>query len=623
MERGRRCLQTLARRHQKRLPGSGYPSKRPILHAAAKANTLLTNFGPANPIRARNPRCERGASSISGTTSMAGLATAILRGLTTHEHLDDLLSRGIEVADPSFVDPLGRSLIHVAADAGDVSALRWLLSHGADPKQTTTAEGNTALHLAAGEGYQETVAFLLEEACVGVAGVNGAGQTALDVAVEAGHQDIVRLLTRHLPVTPPPPPPPTNAAGAVRSVPAAPAPAVISELPAIKARGRSSRHPETAPLASKNAGIMDAPSPSPGAQTTKSGTPQPSDAAVGRKAVARTPSPKGAHPRKTGGGGGGRFPFDERALTEGGFFVAGAWSKAGVCSCFNVRHRHLLGKHGVVFDMGVCPSQVLNVAHVFVTHGHLDHCGAIVSHARLRALSQGPPAKYYMGAELAAGMEKVRKAFEEVEGAGIAMDIVAVGPDDRIDLGQGCFVRPFSVMHRVDAMGFALIRRKTEGLKDEYRGMDGKEIGVLKKRGVDVSQSREIVEVVYTGDTVMDGLVTQPLVWQARLLIMEVTYLDGDGKAAAKNFHIHVQDLLENMEKLEGVERLVVAHVSERHGSHRNILRLLKAALPPSVANKVSVALGEFGAPQHLSFLEDYIPGETPPRKGLPQGGVL
>ncbi|CAN0482006.1 unnamed protein product, partial [Scytosiphon promiscuus] len=51
--------------------------------------------------------------------------------------------------------------------------------------------------------------------------------------------------------------------------------------------------------------------------------------------------------------------------------------------------------------------QVLNVAHVFVTHGHLDHCGAIVSHARLRALSQGPPAKYYMGAELAAGMEKV------------------------------------------------------------------------------------------------------------------------------------------------------------------------------------------------------------------------
>lgn len=57
--------------------------------------------------------------------------------------------------------------------------------------------------------------------------------------------------------------------------------------------------------------------------------------------------------------GGGRSVFDERAVTDGGFFVAGAWSKAGVCSCFNIRHRHLLGKHGLAFDMGVCPSEVM------------------------------------------------------------------------------------------------------------------------------------------------------------------------------------------------------------------------------------------------------------------------
>lgn len=73
--------------------------------------------------------------------------------------------------------------------------------------------------------------------------------------------------------------------------------------------------------------------------------------------TASTPSPKGSRANKARGGR-GRVPFDERAMTAGGFFVAGAWSKAGVCSCFNIRHRHLLGKHGVVFDMGVCPSEV-------------------------------------------------------------------------------------------------------------------------------------------------------------------------------------------------------------------------------------------------------------------------
>ena len=45
-------------------------------------------------------------------------------------------------------------------------------------------------------------------------------------------------------------------------------------------------------------------------------------------------------------------------------------------------------------------------------------------------------------------LPQVRRAFEEVEGDAIAMDIVAVGPDDSVDLGQGCFVRPFLVKHR-------------------------------------------------------------------------------------------------------------------------------------------------------------------------------
>lgn len=45
--------------------------------------------------------------------------------------------------------------------------------------------------------------------------------------------------------------------------------------------------------------------------------------------------------------------------------------------------------------------------HVFITHGHLDHSGAVVSHARLRGLSKGSTGKYYMHAALAAGTEKV------------------------------------------------------------------------------------------------------------------------------------------------------------------------------------------------------------------------
>lgn len=72
---------------------------------------------------------------------MAALATAILRGLTSHQHLDELLARGVDVADMNFRDPLGRSLVHLAAEENDISAIRWLMHHRADPMATTLREG--------------------------------------------------------------------------------------------------------------------------------------------------------------------------------------------------------------------------------------------------------------------------------------------------------------------------------------------------------------------------------------------------------------------------------------------------------------------------------------------------
>lgn len=64
--------------------------------------------------------------------------------------------------------------------------------------------------------------------------------------------------------------------------------------------------------------------------------------------------------------------------------------------------------------VGVLASQVVHAQHVFVTHGHLDHCGAICSHARLRALRGNLPGKYYMHAELAEGMAKVSSRGTEL-----------------------------------------------------------------------------------------------------------------------------------------------------------------------------------------------------------------
>lgn len=47
------------------------------------------------------------------------------------------------------------------------------------------------------------------------------------------------------------------------------------------------------------------------------------------------------------------------------------------------------------------------------------------------------------------------------------------------------------------------------------------------------------------------------------------------------------QDLLDSVERLQGVEQLVVAHVSDRHGNYLSVLELLAGTLPPSIVHKV------------------------------------
>lgn len=229
------------------------------------------------------------------------------------------------------------------------------------PSFSSDCSGNTALHVAASEGHLEAATYLLEEASVSVAGVNNAGETALDVAVNGGYDDIVRLMIRHL-RSPAPPPKPI-------AEPDAPAPLVCAATTGAADLGSASLEDSNTARVVRD-GTTGSPgrrrAPSPFRQHTLDNEQENADKNTQSKNIGRgegdtaaaAPAPENANTMKHAGGR--TPPVDGRGVTGGGFFVAGAWSKAGVCSCFNIRHRHLLGKHGVVFDMGVCPFEVIS-----------------------------------------------------------------------------------------------------------------------------------------------------------------------------------------------------------------------------------------------------------------------
>ncbi|SAL40958.1 nSTAND1 domain-containing NTPase [Caballeronia telluris] len=87
--------------------------------------------------------------------------------------------------------PPGRTMLHLAAEYGNLFVLEDLLDRGADPRQLDEAK-RSALHWAASTG--QVAAFKRLMPVSDIAGVTGYGENVVHLAAQRGHANIVRAL---------------------------------------------------------------------------------------------------------------------------------------------------------------------------------------------------------------------------------------------------------------------------------------------------------------------------------------------------------------------------------------------------------------------------------------------
>jgi ribonuclease Z len=242
------------------------------------------------------------------------------------------------------------------------------------------------------------------------------------------------------------------------------------------------------------------------------------------------------------------------------------------------------------FDLGAQPWDFMAIPTWFITHTHLDHAAALpVYIARRRMMKMAPPT-IYLPAEALEDVKRLLLVWQRLDRGRMICQLEGVQPGQEIGLSRELVMTVFRTTHTVTSVGYVLWERRQK-LKEEYHGLPGEQIRDLRLSGIAVTREVRTPLVAYTGDTSPQGLDNEPAVYQAKILITEMSFiLPHHRRDKIHKFgHMHLDDFLERQERFQN-EVIVCGHFSTRYHAGQ-VKKLLAKALPPRLAERIKVWL--------------------------------
>ena len=233
----------------------------------------------------------------------------------------------------------------------------------------------------------------------------------------------------------------------------------------------------------------------------------------------------------------------------------------------------------VCFDIGRCPRMALASDYVALSHGHMDHSAGLAyyfSHRHFQGMSTGTVICH---PALEQPISNVMRAWVNLEAQRTPFRVVPLSPDDEFPIKNNALLRAFKTNHTVPSLGFVAIERRSK-LKPELPDLQQEELIELKKKGHTITQTLDVPQVCYTGDTAWGEHFDRPDVLGARILITECTFLEaGHRNRANVGKHLHLDDLVRLLDR-STAEAVVLTHLSRR--THLSTAREQIAAAVPA-----------------------------------------
>lgn len=218
---------------------------------------------------------------------------------------------------------------------------------------------------------------------------------------------------------------------------------------------------------------------------------------------------------------------------------------------------------GVCFDIGLCPRIALSSPYVALSHGHMDHIGGLPYYFSQRMFQGMGVGTCVCHPAIAGPLERMMASWADLEHQRTPHQIIALPPDEQIEIKNNIFLRAIEVGHTVPALGYAVIERRSK-LKEEYRDYPQEKLRELKSGGAEITRTLEIPLIAYTGDTQLGPYLYRDEFAQAKVVIAECTFFEPDHRSrAAIGQHLHAQDIA-SLLKVWEAEAVVLIHLSRR-----------------------------------------------------------
>ena len=232
-------------------------------------------------------------------------------------------------------------------------------------------------------------------------------------------------------------------------------------------------------------------------------------------------------------------------------------SIAGEATCIQIPELDL------GFDIGSCPRAMLSSKYLAISHGHMDHIGALAYFCSQRRFQGMGNAKIVCDHRIAPAIKRMMDGYVDLERQRTPYDIVPLMADEPLEIKNNIFLRGFETEHTCPSFGYTVSEKRTK-LKQEYLDLPQDKLKELKERGTEITRSFEIPLLAYTGDTMPGPHLVREDVRKAQIIIAECTFFEPDHKERARvGMHMHLDDIAEWLRVVE-CQYMVLIHVSRR-----------------------------------------------------------